>query len=162
MTQLTIQPLGDAHRAWAEDLMQREWGSPRQVSRGVLYDVLAYPGFVALLDGEPQGLVTYRIDGTACEILMIHSLVPGRGIGAGLVEQVKAAAREAGCQRLWLITTNDNIPAFRWYQKRGFTIAAVHVNALEQSRKLKPEIPPTGYDGIPLRDEIEFEMWLGA
>jgi hypothetical protein len=29
-----------------------------------------------------------------------------------------------------------------------------------KSRQLKPEIPLTGNDGIPLRDEIELEMLL--
>jgi len=35
-------------------------------------------------------------------------------------------------------------------------------NALEVSRKLKPEIPQIGYDGIPLRDEVELEMILDS
>jgi hypothetical protein len=50
--------------------------------------------------------------------------------------------------------------ALRFYQKRGFVLVAVHRNALEQSRKLKPEIPLIGDDEIPLRDEIELEMML--
>jgi hypothetical protein len=59
-----------------------------------------------------------------------------------------------------LITTNDNVAALRFYQKRGFTLAALHKNALEQSRRLKPQIPLLGLDGIPLRDEIELEIFL--
>lgn len=31
---------------------------------------------------------------------------------------------------------------------------------LEEYRKIKPEIPLTGEDGIPIRDEIELEMKL--
>jgi ribosomal protein S18 acetylase RimI-like enzyme len=69
-------------------------------------------------------------------------------------------AREVGCKRLWLITTNDNLHALRFYQRRGMHIAAVHVNALEESRRIKPEIPLMGMDGIPLRDEIELEIML--
>ena len=69
-------------------------------------------------------------------------------------------ATASGCKQLWLITTNDNINALRFYQKRGFMLVAVHRNALELSRKLKPEIPMIGNDGIPLRDEIELEMIL--
>ncbi|MCG0275770.1 MAG: hypothetical protein L5655_06315 [Thermosediminibacteraceae bacterium] len=48
----------------------------------------------------------------------------------------------------------------KFYQKRGFLLVAVHRNALEQARKLKPEIPLIGIDGIPLRDEIELELPL--
>jgi RimJ/RimL family protein N-acetyltransferase len=77
-----------------------------------------------------------------------------------LIDTAKQRARQAGCQRLWLITTNDNLTALRFYQKRGFTLAALHRNALKQSRKIKPEIPLVGNHGIPLRDEIELEMIL--
>jgi len=52
------------------------------------------------------------------------------------------------------------LTAQRSYQQRGFVLAAIHRNALEQSRKLKLEIPVVGSDGIPLRDEIELEMML--
>ena len=56
--------------------------------------------------------------------------------------------------------TNDNTAALRFYQKYGFALVAVHRNAIEQDRLLKPEIPFTGNDGIPLRDEIELEIRL--
>ncbi len=77
-----------------------------------------------------------------------------------LIEAVKQAAVSAGCRRLWLITTNDNLHALRFYQKRGFRLVAVYPNALEESRRLKPEIPLVGLDGIPLRDELELELAL--
>lgn len=66
----------------------------------------------------------------------------------------------AGCRRLWLVTCNDNLKALGFYQKRGFCLTALHRNVLEVSRKLKPEIPQIGMDGIPLRDEIEMELIL--
>ena len=96
------------------------------------------------------------------EIVSIDSTHPGRGVGTALIEAVKKEARRQGCRRLWLITTNDNLNALRFYQKRGFALVAVHRNAIEISRRLKPEIPLTGHDGIPLRDEIELETLLEA
>jgi len=75
-----------------------------------------------------------------------------------LVAAVKRAAQETGCRRLWLITTNDNLDALRLYQRRGFTLAAVHPNAAAEARRLKPEIPLIGEYGIPIRDELELEM----
>jgi ribosomal protein S18 acetylase RimI-like enzyme len=104
--------------------------------------------------------VTYNIDVNECEIVTMNSLEEGRGIGTALINTVKQTAIAAGCKRLWLITTNDNTAALHFYQRRGFVIAAVHPNAMEESRKLKPEIPLTGNDGIPIRDEIELEMML--
>jgi hypothetical protein len=59
-----------------------------------------------------------------------------------------------------LITTNDNLHALGFYQKRGFRLVAVHSNALAASRKIKPSIPDFGMHGIPLRDEIELEILL--
>jgi ribosomal protein S18 acetylase RimI-like enzyme len=148
------------HRQWAEQFLMQQWGSLQMVSRGVLYQMLDYPGFVAFQDGKLQGIITYRIEKDACEVLVLTSTAEGQGIGSALVDRVKQAAKAAGCKRCWLITTNDNTHAIRWYQKRGFTIAAIHINALAESRKLKPEIPLIGNDGIPLRDEIEFEIIL--
>jgi GNAT superfamily N-acetyltransferase len=77
-----------------------------------------------------------------------------------LIDAVRQEAQRAGCKRLWLITTNDNLTALRFYQRRGFVLVAVHRNAVELSRKLKPQIPLIGEHGIPIRDEIELEMPL--
>ncbi len=107
-----------------------------------------------------MGLVTYNITGVSCEIVTINSARPSSGVGTALIEAVKNVALQSGCKRIWLITTNDNMNALRFYQKRGFVLVAVHKNALEVSRRLKPEISLIGNDGIPLRDEIELEMIL--
>ncbi|MEL6148313.1 MAG: GNAT family N-acetyltransferase [Chloroflexota bacterium] len=159
MTAVTTELL-DGHMTWAQTFMKETWGGTQQVSRGTLYDVLDYPGFVAVVDGKPQGVATYRIYGDQCEIMMIHSAIEGVGAGSALMDRVEEAAREVKCTRLWLITTNDNIPAIRWYQRRGFSLVTVHVQAMKLSRKLKPDIPATGYDSIPIRDEIELEKQL--
>jgi DNA-3-methyladenine glycosylase I len=105
-------------------------------------------------------LVTYRIEGEACEIVSLDSTIETIGIGSALIQAVRDTAASAGCKRLWLVTTNDNMAALRFYQKRGFVLVAVHRNALDESRRLKPEIPLVGIDGIPLRDEIELELSL--
>jgi len=157
---IDVHPITAADREWVGDLLVREWGSARVVSRGRLHDAAALPGFIARVDGERAGLVTYRIEGEQCELVTLNSTLEGRGVGSGLIEAVIAAAREARCARLWLITTNDNLAALRFYQKRGLRLVAVHRDALDESRRLKPEIPLTGEQGIPLRDEIELEMRL--
>jgi ADP-ribose pyrophosphatase len=153
-----ITSLTSSDLPWARSFLQERWGLP-VITRGKAYDPTAYPGFIAKdRGGLPQGLVTYRIEAGECEILSLDSLSGGYGIG--LVKTVKLAALEAGCWRLWLITTNDNLSAMRFYQKVGFQMAAVHRNALAVSRQLKPSLPLIGEDGLPLRDEVEFEMIL--
>lgn len=81
-------------------------------------------------------------------------------MGTALIEAVKSVARERGCKPVWLITTNDNLDARRFYQRRGFQLVGVARNALEESRKIKPQISATGFYGIPIRDEIELESML--
>ena len=136
------------------------WSSVRVVSRGRVHDADRLPSLVALLGSRRVGLLTYRIDVDQCEIVTLDSLQEGIGIGAALVKSVRSAAVANGCRRLWVITTNDNLRALHFYRLNGFSLVARHSNAVEQSRKLKPEIPLIGLGGIPLRDEIELEMTL--
>lgn len=155
---IEIQPLNEDRRAWADKVFTKRWGSTRVVSRGVVYDLHTYPGFVALLKGEPAGVVTYRIDGNDCEMLSLNSVVEGRGVGAALIDALRKFAQTAGCHRIFFITTNDNLNALRFYQKRGYRMAELHVGAVDEARKLKPEIPLLGNDHIPIHDEIELEV----
>lgn len=157
-----IRPILASDKAWIECTLNEHWGSTQMVSRGVLRDIAAQDGFIATREGSGIriGLVTYAIQGDECEVTLLQSLAEGVGVGAALTLAARDAAVAAGCGRLWLVTTNDNTRALRFYQRRGFTIAAIHINALEQARKLKPGIPLTSADGIPLRDEIELEMRL--
>ena len=156
---MRVRPLGEADREWATGKLRELWGEG-VVSRGRLLDATVLPGFVAEGDGEPAGLLTYRIDGGDCEVVTINAFLRGAGAGTALMEAVAAAARDAGCRRVWLITTNDNLRALRFYQRRGFRLAALHRDALDRSRDLKPSIPEVGLDGIPLRDELELELTL--
>jgi ribosomal protein S18 acetylase RimI-like enzyme len=160
MSDYEIVPLRDGHRDWAGSLIADHWGSAVVVTRGRAHDAPRLPGFVATRGGEPAGLATYRIEGAECELVTLDSLSPRLGMGTALVRAVAGAAGAAGCERLWLITTNDNLAAVGFYQGLGFHIAAIHLDALEVSRGLKPEIPLTGVDGIPITDEIELELSL--
>lgn len=157
---IQIHPLQARDREWVARFIARHWGSAQIVTRGRVYNADSLPGFVAWEDGSRLGLVTYNLDGNDCEITSLNSIRESVGVGTALLDAVKEAALAARCQRLWLITTNDNLHALRFYQKRGWRLAAVYPNALEQSRHLKPEIPLVGLDGIPLRDEIELELPL--
>jgi GNAT superfamily N-acetyltransferase len=105
-------------------------------------------------------LATYRLDDDQCELVSLNSLLEKHGIGSALVEAVREEAGAAGCRRLWLITTNDNLPAQAFYEKQGFALVQVHRHALTESRRLKPEIPLVGVNGLPIRDELEYEQRL--
>lgn len=160
MSVCEIVSLADEHRDWANNLIREHWGSVDVVTRGRVHDTSSLPGYVAVLDCRPVGLATYSVEGNECELVSLDSLEEGRGIGTALVRAVEGSARASGCRRLWLITTNDNLAAIAFYQRRGFKIAAVHLDAMEESRRIKPEIPLEGIDGIPITDEIELELIL--
>ncbi|MEU6427686.1 GNAT family N-acetyltransferase [Microbispora sp. NPDC046973] len=120
--------------------------------------VLQAPRFVALLDGELAGVATYAITGRECELVTLDSVREGAGVGTALVDAMAGAAQAGGAVRLWLVTTNDNLRALRFYQRYGFDLVAVHRDAVARSRELKPSIPEIGLDGIPIHHELELEL----
>ena len=160
MSAFALRSLDAADSAWVARHIAQQWGSEIVVAHGAVYRPAELPGFVAVADGEVMGLLTYHVEADACEIVTLDSQREGQGIGTALLEATKVAARGAGCRRLWLITTNDNTQALRFYQKRGFHLVTVHRDAVAAARVVKPEIPLIGNDGIPIRDEIELEMPL--
>jgi N-acetylglutamate synthase-like GNAT family acetyltransferase len=157
---VTIREMTSDDREWAHALIAEHWGGITMVTRGVLYDMRQFPGVIAWRDGMPVGLATYRIDGDACELMSINSLIEDSGVGTALLRAVEETARAAGCRRLFLITTNDNTHALRFYQRRGYRLTALRPGAINEARRLKPGIPEIGMDGIPLRDELELERML--
>ena len=140
--------------------LTEHWGSGEIISRGTVFRPEQLDGFVAEDENEWVGLITFFIEGKECEVTSLDSLHAGRGIGTRLIDKALEEAQARNCDRLFLITTNDNLHALGFYQKRGFEIAAIYRGAVNKSRKRKPSIPLVGMDGIPLRDEIELEITL--
>ena len=111
--------------------------------------------------GAVVGVLTYVVDGADCEVSTLYAASSWSGIGTSLVEAAVEFARDAGCRRLWLVTTNDNVDALRFYQRRGFRLAELHAGAVDRSREtIKPSIPTVGDHGIPLHDELVLERRL--
>lgn len=138
----------------------RAWHAETVVAHGELLQPATLPGFVVRDGGAIVGHAAYRIGGTACELVSIAADPPGTGIGSVLFDAVLAAAREAGCASLWLTTTNDNLDALRFYQRRGMRLVALRAGAVAEARRLKPQVPDIGANGIPLRDELDLAIDL--
>jgi ribosomal protein S18 acetylase RimI-like enzyme len=143
---------------WLIPYMKENWGSEKIVTRNIIHDAGLALGFIAVSDDKPAGIILYEMKNRECEIILLESFIEKIGIGTTLLKCVEEKAIANGCDRIWLITTNDNIKAIRFYQLRGFSLVAIHRNAIEESRKLKPEIPLIGIDGIPIRDELKLEF----
>jgi ribosomal protein S18 acetylase RimI-like enzyme len=157
---IEYRAIDETTRKGVIELCTRYWGSAAIVSQGTLHSAENLPGYVALEKGGIIGFITYNFKNHDCEIVTLASVKENRGIGSALMNRVILTAQEHGCHRVWLVTTNDNTRALRFYQKRGFDIAAFHRNAVEEARKLKPQIPLVGNDDIPLRHELKLEMAL--
>ena len=160
MTDLLVRATQASERNWVESFIKSHWGSEIVVAKGRVTRPAELDGFAALQGEKPIGLLTYRTEGPDCEIVTLDSTVQGKGIGTMLIDAVKQKAKVNGCRRLWLITTNDNLNALGFYQKKGFRLVALYPNALEASRKLKPEISLKASNGVPIRDELELELEL--
>jgi len=150
--------LVDAYREFVNAQIAESWSGPFVVSQGILHDTRTHKGFTAVIGNEVAGYILYNIVESDCEITVLESLCEKRGIGRALISAVTQVAKESGCNRLWLITTNDNTKAIRFYQRLGFSLKAVHIGAIEEARKLKPQIPLKGEDGITIAHEFEFEV----
>ncbi len=148
-------------KTWIERHLNESWGSTTVVSRGIAHDAASLPALVTVDCGEIVGLATFRFAGDACELVTLDALRRRQGIGSALLARVAEEAAGRGCRRLWLITTNDNLDAIRFYQRRGMRLVAVHPGAADEARRIKPSIPLIGEDGIPIHDELEFELILG-
>jgi ribosomal protein S18 acetylase RimI-like enzyme len=157
LRRLTQEDLPRLRQFWIE-----HWGGEEIISRGNVYHPEQLDGFV-VEDGNGGawiGLLTFFIRDGECEVTALDSLREGQGIGTMLIDKAVEEARARDCKRLFLITTNDNLNALGFYQKRGFEIVTVYRGAVNKSRKRKPSIPLIGYNNIPLRDEIELEIKL--
>jgi len=158
---IEVRPLTDGDRTWSDRVETESWSEPVVARLGELIDPTQLPGFVALLKGQRAGLARYAVRADECELVTIRSLHEGRGVGRALFDAVRSAAFEAGCTRLWLITTNDNVRALQLYQRWGMEIVAFHRHAVTDARRhIKPTIPERGAHGIPIAHELELELRL--
>jgi GNAT superfamily N-acetyltransferase len=138
--------------------IEEHWHGPAIAVHGELIYPHEHEGWIERVDGRIAGLLTYRFGEQGMELLTMNSVQQRMGIGSSLMLQAIETARERACPRIWLITTNDNLPAVGFYQRLGFRVVQVHVGAADRSRELKPAIPLVGLRGIEIHDEWEMEL----
>ena len=153
-----IHTVDEVIRAKIQPILDKTWGAPYLAINGKLWDSHTMPGYAAVCGDDVLGYLLYEFHDGVCEIMVLESVAQGIGIATALIEQVKKITKANGFNRVIVQTSNDNTHAFRFYQRRGFTIREIRLGAMNNARKLKPSIPFIGENGIPLRDEIEFEI----
>ncbi|PES78134.1 GNAT family N-acetyltransferase [Bacillus cereus] len=155
-----IQKITPEMKETIRGFMCENWGSSMMVSRGRAHQLEQLPGFIALKNDRIVGIITCEVLKNMCEIVSLDSFEEGNGIGTELVDCVLQMARENECEKVWLITTNDNMNALRFYQKRNFIMTNLYMDAVKEARKIKKEIPFIGYDNIAILHEIQLEYIL--
>ena len=155
-----MERINAQNRSFINAFIMEHWYSTKMIVRGKEIDMTTTEGFFVFEDEKIIGLITYVVSDDILEVMSLDSLRENQGIGTELLQTVIEEAKSLACRKIVLITTNDNINALRFYQKRGFDMVHLFHNALDVSRKIKPEIPLVGDNSIPLKHEIEFEMVL--
>jgi GNAT superfamily N-acetyltransferase len=158
---LTVRPFTAADLTWAEPLVAAEMGGRWQVRRGERVDALRRPGWVAEREAAPAGLLTAAPRADGWELVLLLAIERRTGVARTLVEHLVDEARRAGAGQLWVVTTNDNLAALGFYQRVGFRLSALRAGAVDEARAtMKPDLPTTGLDGLPIRDELELHLPL--
>jgi ribosomal protein S18 acetylase RimI-like enzyme len=155
-----VRPVEGGDRSWVFQRLEDAFGDATVARKGASIDASVLPGFVATEDGRPVGLLTYEAVHGECDVVAIISVKEGRGIARALMDAARDCAVSGGCRRLWLVTTNDNTRAIRFYQLWGMELCAFYRHGARHSRRAKPSLPERGADGIPLEHELEFELLL--
>lgn len=156
-----LRPIMAEDRDWVRGELVHHWASTTIYSRDVAFEADQLPGWIACdQDDAPIGLLTHTPlqRGGECEVITLSACVQCRGVGTRLLEHAVSEARKAGCTRIFLTTTNDNLNALGFYQKRGWRLVAVYAGAVDRARDRKPGIPALGLNDIPLHDDIELEL----
>lgn len=107
--------------------------------------------------GSIQGLIVWHTEADNAEIISIDAYQQGRHIGGRLLDGAEAELRKRGVQSVAITTTNDNLRAITFYVRRGYRLVGLELDGMDRVRAVKPDVPETGQDGIPLRDMLVLE-----
>lgn len=152
---MQVRLADEVERSVAVELLARRWGDP-VVVRSQVYPIGACDIFIA---GDFAGLAAVsRRDRPIAELVAIAAFTRHRGIGTALLRSI--VDRLEGFDLLRLTTTNDNLDALRFYQRRGFRLQALRPGAVDAARVQKPTISAVGEHGISIRDELDLTLDL--
>ena len=160
MVMISVRCKEPGDQPWVDGVLRGMWGGRTVVVHGEAFDAGALP---ALIAGDCVGLATFALAPARryAELVTLNALVARQGVGTALLDSLADRLKASGIGQIRLTMTNDNLDALRFYQRRGFHIAAVRPGAVDQARRIKPSIPMVGNYGIARHDEIEMMRVLG-
>ena len=154
-----VREAKDSDRQAVVALFRRDFGRSQIVAFGEVMTLDATPAIVAEMGGELAGALAYRLFGDALHIVALATdpMWQRSGVGGHLLAEAELLARRLKLGRMVLSTSNDNLPALYFYQRRGYRITEVVPDGLVQHVRV-PAL--AGFAGIPVRDEVRLEKKL--
>lgn len=107
-------------------------GGPEIVSLGVLHSITDHEALVAIREGERVGFAVYRPELPLVELIGLRAMDQWAGTGTALMQELEVVAMKIGGRTIILCTTNDNLSAIKFYQRRGFRFKAVHPRRVQE------------------------------
>jgi ribosomal protein S18 acetylase RimI-like enzyme len=155
-----VREATDADRPAVRELFQRDFGRTKIVAFGEVMDIDQMPALVAVMYTDPSGALAYRLFGDALHMVALATdpMWQRSGVGGYLVAEAELLARRLKLARLVVATTNDNLPALYFYQRRGYRMT----DLIPSSIIVHTHQELGGFAGIPVRDEIRLEKRLDA
>lgn len=157
---MKIEPITLNDQPAVLNIVKQFWGDAKIVIHGEVFHTADLQGLKAVINGEIVGILHYKIRDKECEIITLASTCQGKGIGSSLLAEIESLAAAHQCHKLSLVTTNDNLHALGFYQRRGYHLVELHPGQVAVSRQIKPSIPMIGENQIPLRDELKLEKHI--
>ncbi len=153
-----VREATDSDRAAARELFTRDFGRTKIVAYSEVMDIDQMPALVAVRYEEPSGALAYRLHGDALHIVALATdpMWQRSGVGGHLVAEAELLARRLNLRRLVVSTTNDNLPALYFYQRRGYRMTDFVPNSIIMHTGQEV----SGFAGILVRDEIRLEKTL--
>jgi ribosomal protein S18 acetylase RimI-like enzyme len=145
------------NRHQVKQLFTENWNTDSVYSNGTNHKLDNLNGFIAMQDDEIVGILTYMVANQKLEVISVDSFMENYGVGSTLLSLAVEQARQQSCDKVWLTTTNDNIPAIRLYEKQQFARTRTHLYSVSKARETQPELPKFGYHGIPILHELVYE-----
>jgi GNAT superfamily N-acetyltransferase len=142
-------------------LLRENWGLP-VVCIDRLYEPADLEGLVWRDDSGIQGLVTWAVKEDRAEIVTMDAFRQGTHIGGRLLDAAESELRQRGVRTVAVVTTSDNLRAQALYLRRGYRLIRLDLDGMERVRALKPGVPETGHEGLPLRDMWELRKELSV
>ncbi len=161
LPEVKVRVAGDEDRSGIAGLFLSDFGRSKLVAFGEEFQVDDVPAIVADMDGDLAGALAYRMHDDTLQIVALATDPEWQrsGVGARLLDHAESVARDAGLSRVAVTTTNDNLPALYFYQRRGYRLTAVVTDAISAA---SGQTGLVGFAGIPMRDEFHLMKAISA